>query len=118
VGVRVRSDRADRKENSTMEITREGLVATLAGFAIVGIVVIVANAPGKRVDVVDPSPTSGLRTATQGPRTTYPDCRDAQPPCVSRVGGGTWLLTESGARIPVAVVGSDERAVPRTVTIA
>lgn len=103
-----------------MEITREGLVATLAGVGVFGALIIIV-ASGQRGEVT-PTPTasvtSGLRTATQGPRSTYPDCRDAQPPCVSRVAGEAWLITESGARIPVTVVDTDERSTPRTVTVA
>lgn len=102
-----------------MEITKEGLVAAVAGVAVFGALVIVVSAPGRRVGILpDPTPTAPSGTGTRGPLDTYPDCRDAQPPCVSRVERRAFLVTESGARIPVTVVDTDERAVPRTVTIA
>lgn len=100
-----------------MEITKEGVIATVGGVAAVATILCVINA-GRRNEPPAPGPTGGMRTATQGPRTTYPDCRDAEVPCVSRVSGDAWLVTETGARIPAIVVSVDEKSRPRMVTIA
>lgn len=92
----------------------------IAGLAAVGLLVAVGASLGQGDETPGPSPTpmvTGVQQATQGPQTTYPDCRDtAERPCVEWAEDYAWLVTETGARLPVITV-SRSTGRPRMITI-
>lgn len=72
-------------------------------------------------DTDEPAPAPSattMRTAPQGIRTTYPDCRDTdERPCVAWAEDGSALVTEEGRRIPVIVATRDTTVRPRLITV-
>lgn len=92
----------------------------IAGLAALGLMIAVGVSAGQGDDEAPapvPSPT-GLQQATQGPGNVFPDCRDtSERPCVDYAEDYSWLVTESGARLPVITVSRDEKSRPRMITI-